>query len=280
VETITMSNSTETKSHTPVRAEQQSPGYWRVTFDNPPLNLYEPEVETALVAVVDQLEVDPDVKVVVFDSALPDFFIAHLNLGRVAEFGEGMPTWFDIVGRLGTAPFVTVGSIRGRARGIGNEFLVSLDVRFASREKAVLGQLEIGTAVIPGCGGIQRLVRLAGRSRALEIISSGQDYDADTAALYGWVNRAVPDAELDAVVDQFARRLASFDREALRAIKEIINQEAPPPSRADLVATNERFAELLARESVQESLRLLANASPEDVYAVELNIAEFLGPAS
>ena len=264
----------------PVRAEQQSPGYWRVTFDNPPLNLYEPEVETALVAVVDQLEVDPDVKVVVFDSALPDFFIAHLNLARIAEFGEGMPTWFDIVGRLGNAPFVTVGSIRGRARGIGNEFLVSLDVRFASREKAVLGQLEIGVAVIPGCGGIQRLVRLTGRSRALEIISSGQDYDADTAALYGWVNRAVPDAELDAVVDQFARRLASFDREALRAVKDIINQEAPPPSRADLVATNERFAELLARESVQESLRLLANVSPEDVYAVELNIAEFLGPAS
>jgi enoyl-CoA hydratase/carnithine racemase len=275
-----MTNSTETKSHTPVRAEQQSPGYWRVTFDNPPLNLYEPEMETALVAVVDQLEADPDVKVVVFDSALPDFFIAHLNLDRVAEFGEGMPTWFDIVGRLANAPFVTVGSLGGRARGIGNEFLVSLDVRFASREKAVLGQLEIGTAVIPGCGGIQRLVRLTGRSRALEIITSGQDYDADTAALYGWVNRAVPDAELDAVVDQFARRLASFDREALRAVKEIINQEAPPPNRVDLVATNERFAELLARESVQEGLRLLATASPEDVYAVELNIAEFLGPTS
>ena len=133
-------------AHLPVRAERVSPGYWRVTFDNAPFNLYDPEVEAALAEIVGRLEADPDVKVVVFDSALPDFFMAHLNLGRFGEFDDGMPVWFDIVSRLGQARFISVGSIRGRARGIGNEFLTALDVRFASRENAVLGQLEIGRA--------------------------------------------------------------------------------------------------------------------------------------
>ncbi|MEU1369207.1 enoyl-CoA hydratase/isomerase family protein [Streptomyces sp. NPDC005803] len=275
-----MSNSTMTGAHPPVRAEQRSPGYWRVTFDSPPLNLYDPELETALAEVVDQLEKNPEIKVVVFDSALPEFFMAHLNLGRAAEFGEGMPTWFDIVSRLENAPFITVGSLRGRARGIGNEFLLALDVRFASREKAVLSQLEIGTGIIPGCGGIERLLRLTGRSRALEIITSAEDYDADTAELYGWVNRAVPDAELDAVVDRFARRVASFDAEALRAVKEIVNQEAPLHSPAELAATHERFAGLLARESVQERLGQSAKASPEVIYDLELNMGERLGARS
>jgi enoyl-CoA hydratase/carnithine racemase len=163
----------------PVRAELRGPGYWSVTFDNPPFNLYDPEVEASLAAAVDQVEADPDAKVVVFDSALPEFFMAHLNLGRIGEFKEGMPTWFDIVGRLGRAPFITVGCVRGRARGIGNEFLMALDVRFASREKAVLGQLEIGSGIIPGCGGMQRLWRLTGKARALEIIASGEDYSAE-----------------------------------------------------------------------------------------------------
>ncbi|MEU6845459.1 enoyl-CoA hydratase/isomerase family protein [Streptomyces sp. NPDC046716] len=275
-----MSNSTTAGAHSLVRAEQQSPGYWRVTFDNPPFNLYDPEVETALAEVVDRLENDSEVKVVVFDSALPDFFMAHLNLGRAAEFGKGMPTWFDLVGRLATARFITVGSLRGRARGIGNEFLLTLDVRFASREKAVLSQLEIGTGIIPGCGGIERLLRLTGRSRALEIITSGEDYDADTAALYGWINRAVPDAELDAVVDRFARRVASFDTEALRAVKEIVNEEAPLHTPAELAATHERFAALLARESVQTRLRQSAKASPEAVRDLELNMGERLGARS
>jgi enoyl-CoA hydratase/carnithine racemase len=275
-----MSNSTMTDARTPVRAEQRSPGYWRVTFDNPPLNLYDPELEAALAEVIDQLEENPEIKVVVFDSALPDFFMAHLNLGRAAEFGTGMPTWFDIVNRLLNAHFITVGSLRGRARGIGNEFLLSLDVRFASREKAILSQLEIGTGIIPGCGGIERLSRLTGRARALEIITSAEDYDADTAELYGWINRAVPDTELDAVVDRFARRVASFDAEALRAVKEIVNQEAPLHSPAELAATHERFSGLLARESVQERLRQSAKASPEVIYDLELNMGERLGARS
>jgi enoyl-CoA hydratase/carnithine racemase len=235
-------------------------------------------VEAALAAIVGRLEADPDVKVVVFDSALPDFFMAHLNLGRFGEFDDGMPVWFDIVRRLGQARFISVGSIRGHARGIGNEFLTALDVRFASRENAVLGQLEIGSGIIPGCGGIERLWRLTGRARALEIIASGEDYDADTAERYGWINRAVPDTELDAFVERFARRIASFDTEALQAIKQVLNDEIPPPSRQSLAATHTRFARLLARPSVQERLQQAAKLSPQLALDLELNMGERIGP--
>jgi enoyl-CoA hydratase/carnithine racemase len=249
-----------------------------VTFDNAPFNLYDPEVEAALAEIVGRLEADPDVKVVVFDSALPGFFMAHLNLGRFGEFDDGMPAWFDIVSRLGQARFISVGSIRGRARGIGNEFLTALDLRFASRENAVLGQLEIGSGIIPGCGGIERLWRLTGRARALEIIASGEDYDADTAERYGWINRAVPDIELDAFVERFALRVASFDIEALQAIKQVLNEEIPPPSRQSLAATHTRFARLLARQSVQERFQQAAKLSPQAAFDLELNMGERIGP--
>ena len=265
-------------AHLPVRAERISPGYWRVTLDNPPFNLYDPEMEAALAEIVGELEADPDAKVVVFDSALPDFFMAHLDLGRFGEFDHGMPVWFDIASRLGQARFISVGSIRGRARGIGNEFLAALDVRFASRENAVLGQLEIGSGIIPGCGGIERLWRLTGRARALEIIASGEDYDADTAERYGWINRAVPDTELDAFVERFARRVGSFDIEALQAIKQVLNDEIPPPSQQSLAATHTRFVRLLARQSVQERLQRGAKLSLQAAFDLELNMGERIGP--
>jgi enoyl-CoA hydratase/carnithine racemase len=261
-----------------VRAEQRQPSYWTVTFDNPPFNLYDPEIEESLARIVEQLVGDPEVKIVVFDSALPDFFIAHLNLGRIQEFGDGMPTWFDLIRRLTSAPFITVASIRGRARGIGNEFVTALDMRFASREKALLGQLEIGTGIIPGCGGMERLWRLVGKARALEIIASGQDYDAETAERYGWINRSVPDTELNAFVDGFARRIASFDAEALTAVKTILSEENPPPTAESLQTTNARFSQLLARDSVQQLIGLLGQSPPEAILDLELNMGARLGP--
>jgi enoyl-CoA hydratase/carnithine racemase len=275
-----MSENTVDHVKEPVRAERRGPGHWRVTFDNPPFNLYDPEVETHLAAVVDQLEADRDAKVVVFDSALPDFFMAHLDLGRIGEFEGGMPTWFDIVDRLNRAPFITVGAIRGRARGIGNELLTWLDVRFASQEKALLGQLEIGSGIIPGCGGMQRLWRLVGRSRALEIIASGEDYGAELAERYGWINRAVPDNELDSLVERFAHRIASFDAAALRAVKDILNEEVPPPTAASLASAHTRFTALLARPSVQERLQRSGKASPEMILDLELNMGDRIGPRS
>ena len=273
-----MNESAMDTARQPVRAERRGPAYWRVTFDNPPLNLYDPEVEAGLVRIVAQLEADAEVKVVVFDSALADFFMAHLNVGRVREFGDGMPTWFDLIDRLGRARFITVATIRGRARGIGNEFLLALDVRFASREKAIFGQPEVGIGIIPGCGGMQRLSRLTGRARALEIIASGEDYDADTAERYGWINRAVPDAELDAFVDRFAQRIAFFDAEALVTVKAILNEENPPPTGESLKATYARFSQLLARDSVQQRFQQLGQSTPEMILDLELNLGERIGP--
>jgi len=273
-----MPTTTPDTTGAPVRAERVTAAHWRVTFDNPPINLYDPEVESALAAIVADLEADSEVKVVVFDSALPDFFLAHLDLARFDEFGRGMPTWFALVRRLRQARFITVGVVRGRARGIGNEFLTALDVRFACRERAVLGQLEIGTGLIPGCGGIERMAQLVGRARALEVVVSGEDYDADTAERYGWVNRSVPEADLDAVVERFARRVAFFDVEALRAVKEILDREAPAPSAESLAATHERFTRLFGRDSVRERVAAASGLSPEAVLDLEMTMGDRIGP--
>jgi enoyl-CoA hydratase/carnithine racemase len=273
-----MSESATDTAHQPVRAQHLGPGYWRVTFDNPPLNLYTPEVEAGLVRIVAQLESDAEVKIVVFDSALADFFIAHMDVSRMGEFGDGMPRWFDLVDRLGKARFITVATVRGRARGIGNEFLLALDLRFASRENAIFGQPEVGMGIIPGCGGMERLSVLTGRARALEIVASGEDYDADLAERYGWINRAVPDAELDAFVDRFAQRIASFDAEALIAVKTTLNNENPPPHGDSLKATYARYSQLLARDSVQQRFQGVAQATPEMILDLELNMGERIGP--
>ena len=157
---------------------------------------------------------------------------------------------------------------------------MALDVRFASREKAVLSQLEIGLGIIPGCGGMQRLWRLTGKARALEIIASGDDYSAETAERYGWINRAVPDDELDAFVERFALRIASFDTLALRAVKEILNEEVGPPSAQSMASSYERFIGLLARPSIQERLQQSGKASPEAIFDLERNMGERLGPRS
>jgi enoyl-CoA hydratase/carnithine racemase len=140
-----------------------------------------------------------------------------------------------------------------------------------------LGQLEIGTGIIPGCGGMERLWRLVGKARALEIIASGQDYDADTAERYGWINRSISDAELDPFVDGFARRIASFDAEALTAVKQILNEENPPPTAETLKATNARFTQLLARDSVQQLIQLLGQSPSEAILDLELNMGTRLG---
>ena len=186
------------------------------TFDNPPLNLIDPETIIALRELMDTLEADPAVKVVVFDSADEEYFIAHFDVARGGELPgpgpTGLPAWPDLATRLTRAPFVTIAEIRGRARGVGSEFALACDLRFASRGKAVFGQPEVGTGLVPGGGSIEVLSALAGRSRTLEIILGSEDFDADTAERYGWINRALPDAELPEFVDRLARRIASFEQ--------------------------------------------------------------------
>ena len=146
--------------------------------------------------------------------------------------------------RLSKAPFITIASIRGRTRGGGNELALALDLRYASREKALFGQPEVGSGLLPGGGGTERLPRFVGRDRALEVILSSSDYGADLAERWGWVTRAVPDAELDAFVDTMAARLASFDKTSLASAKSMINRGSLPPD-ADLIRAYGEFTHSL-----------------------------------
>ncbi|MFE9259189.1 enoyl-CoA hydratase/isomerase family protein [Streptomyces sp. NPDC006879] len=248
----------------PVRVHHHSAAHWQVTFDNPPLNLIDPEVMAGLRDVLTRLENDRGVKVVVFDSADDEFFLAHYDAVRAAEMPTdagptGLPPWPDIVVRLARAPFVSIACLRGRARGAGSEFALACDLRFASMEKAVLGQPEVGSGVVPGGGAMEILPALVGRSRALEIVLGSEDFDATTAERYGWVNRALPDAELDTFVDGFASRIARFDQNALSTAKDIINRRSAFPLE-DIVESGQalrtaaaspngraRLTELLAR---------------------------------
>ena len=200
------------------------PGRWTITFSNPPINMFVPTTIVELGALMTDLEADPSVKVVVFQSANPDFFIAHLDVSKAAERPEVLGLWRDFVLRLSSTPVVSIAKIRGRTRGIGNEFVLACDMRFASRQSALFGNPEIGVGLVPGDGALEWLPRLVGRSRALEIVLSGDDFDADIAERYGWVNRTLDDADLDSFVDTLVRRLASFDREALAA--EVANRDS------------------------------------------------------
>ena len=261
---------------------QHSPSYWRVTISNPPLNLFDQEMCDELRTLIDNLENNEEVKVVVFDSADPEYFISHLDVIRASEMDlspgpTGLSIWPDFAVRIEKASFITVGLLRGRARGVGSEFLQALDMRFASKEKAVLCQIELGTGLIPGGGGLERLPLLIGRARALEVILSSFDYDADTAEKYGWVNRSIPDVELDEFVDRFANRISGFNRNAISAAKRIINERTAVAKVADLAATQNTFFELLASPSVQERLNYLLQNGLQKRGELENKLGHFLG---
>jgi enoyl-CoA hydratase/carnithine racemase len=191
-----------------------------VTFDNGPVNLLDPDTLDQLGALVERIEANPHLTVVVFRSDTPGYFMAHWDFkadnARVAGMRPG-PTglhpYLDNFVRLSKLPAATISEIRGRTRGAGSEFVLATDIRFAS-EKAVLGQFEVGVGTVPGGGPMARLGRLVGRGRALEILLGGDDIPADLAARYGYVNRLIPDAEIDDFTDAFARRIAAFDKAA------------------------------------------------------------------
>jgi enoyl-CoA hydratase/carnithine racemase len=267
----------------PLVVSKQSDAYWRATFDNPPLNLIDPETVLALRELMDALEADPTVKVVVFDSADEDFFIAHFDIARGGDLPTepgptGLPVWSDLAARLTRAPFVTIAEIRGRARGLGSEFALACDLRFASREKAVFGQPEVGLGLVPGGGSVEVLSALAGRSRALEIILSGDDFDADTAERYGWINRALPDAELSPFVDRLARRIARFERPALVRAKAQINKRAGTPSDEDLLEARTVFSESGTWPGTQRRVREALAQGLQQRGDFELNQGARLGP--
>jgi enoyl-CoA hydratase/carnithine racemase len=246
------------RSWTHFSVDRPGPGYCRVTFDHPPINTITATTVAELMELVDLIEEDADLNVVVFDSANPDFYLAHYDVendpGRTLALGvgpTGMHAWLDLLVRLSRAPVVSIASIRGRARGAGSEFVLACDLRFASRETTLLGQFEVGTGVVPGGGPMARLSRLVGRGRALEILLVADDLDGPRAELYGYVNRAIADDALDTQVDAIARRLERFDHDAIARTKSYVDQVTLPadsefpPALAD-------FFELLNRPAQQE----------------------------
>jgi enoyl-CoA hydratase/carnithine racemase len=205
--------------------------------------------------LLDQIEQDGRVAVVLFDSANPDYFLAHyaadadmspLEALRPAE-AQPFLHWATLLIRLSKSPAVTISAIRGGARGAGSEFALATDIRFASREKAVLGQFEVGLAAIPGGAPSTRLPGIVGRGRAFEIVLGGEDFNGELAERYGYVNRAVPDDEFAEFVDSYAWRVSRFDRRTLADIKGSINAASLPDDIA-LMAVMRAFADAIGRE--------------------------------
>jgi enoyl-CoA hydratase/carnithine racemase len=251
------------------------PGRWTITFSNPPINMFLPTTIVELGALMTDLDADPSVKVVVFQSANRDFYIAHLDVAKAAERPEVLGLWRDFVLRLSSTPVVSIAKIRGRTRGIGNEFVLACDMRFASRQNALFGNPEVGVGLIPGGGALEWLPRLVGRSRALEIVLSADDFDADIAERYGWVNRALDDDDIDSFVDTLVRRLASFDREVLAAAKAQINRFGTPTA-TELQSSNDMIFPMLTWPSAQArraKLRGIGYGLPSDF---ELNFGQYL----
>ncbi|WP_328395780.1 enoyl-CoA hydratase/isomerase family protein [Nocardia sp. NBC_00416] len=197
-----------------------------VSFDHPPVNLVDAQLITDLDRFHDEIHDDAAIRVIVFQSALPDFFLAHGDMRLVSE-PETLAAYAAGPGpglyrRFAGLPQVTIAKVAGRVRGGGAEFLLYLDLRYAALGSSWFGQPEVSLGIIPGGGGTQLLPRLIGRSRALEVVLGGGRYDAATAERYGWIDRALPAAELDAFVDDLAFRIAAQPPAAVAAAKEAI----------------------------------------------------------
>src|SRR5438067_8372680 len=242
---------------------RQSSAYWRVTFNHPPLNIFGPETIPQLNEILTALETDEHVKVVVFDSAVEGFFLTHYDFLAKLEDTTSLPPGPtglqplpDMLVRLSRAPVASIASIRGRATGVGSELALACDMRFASREKAILSQWEVGAGLVPGGGPLARLPRLIGRGRALEVLLGADDVSGELAELYGYVNRALPDAELDDFVDKLARRIASFDKQAIAETKRLVNLASLPPD-AEIAPEWGAFLDSLGRDAARERIRKL-----------------------
>jgi enoyl-CoA hydratase/carnithine racemase len=245
------------RSWTHFRVDRPSTGYCRATFNHPPINTITATTVAELAELVGLIEQDTDLNVVVFDSANPDFYLAHYDVendpAKTAALGvgpTGLAAWIDVLVRLARAPVVSIASIRGRARGAGSEFVLACDLRFASRENTLLGQFEVGIGVTPGGGPMARLARLVGRGRALEILLVADDLDGPRAEQYGYVNRLIDDGQLDDEVEAIAARLARFDHDAIARTKSYVDQ-VTLPANSELGPPLDDFRELFGRAAQQ-----------------------------
>jgi len=262
--------------------DEVSPPYWRVTFRNGPVNLLDADSIEQLADLVTRIEEAPALTVVVFDSANPDYFMAHWDLradrARVSAMPRG-PTglhpYVDNLIRLSKAPAVTICSIRGRVRGAGSEFVLATDMRFAG-DKAILGQFEVGLGSVPGGGAMARLARLVGRGRAAEILLGADDISAELAERYGYVNRVLPDAGLDGFVDAFAQRIAGFDKTAVADTKALLDLASLPPD-DEFAPGLAAFFRTSGRPENAARVRYLFEHGLQTPTGVELNLGRAIG---
>ena len=264
--------------------DNSTPSLWRVTFDHPPINLIDSVMIGELGQLFAAVERNEGPAVLLFDSADPDYFLAHYDItpanGSLVDSLPAGPTgfhpWIDIVIRLSKLPAVTIAAIRGRARGAGSEFVLASDIRFASRERAVLGQMEVGFGAIPGGGPASMLPRLVGRGRALEILLGGEDFSGELAERYGYVNRTIPDDEFEDFVDRFARRVATFDRHGLADIKHFVNNVSLPADE-EFPPQMDAFWQAVARPALRARASKLFELGMQQRSEVELRLGEYVG---
>jgi enoyl-CoA hydratase/carnithine racemase len=279
-----MKSATDTATSTKqIHLTRRSPNYWRVTIDHPPLNIFGPDTIPQLDEVITAIETDEDVKVVVFDSAVEGFFLTHYdfvapveNTTRLPPGPTGLQPLPDMLVRLSRAPVVSIASIRGRATGVGSELALACDMRFASREKAILSHFEVGAGVVPGGGPMARLPRLMGRGRALEVLLGADDIPGDLAERYGYVNRSFRDADLDAFVDSLATRIASFDKRVISETKRFVDVASLPPDFEIAPEWDVCFASIM-RPAAQERIKKLMERGFHKPGDVEDRLGYYVG---
>jgi enoyl-CoA hydratase/carnithine racemase len=266
-----------------IRLSRSSPVRQRVIFDNPPLNLMGPEFVLEFRTVMTALETDEQLKVVVFESAIEGFFLNHSDflakledLTSIPQGPTGLEAWPDILVRLTRAPFVSIASIRGRATGNGSELALACDMSFASREKAILSQWEVGVGMVAGGGPMPRLPRQIGQARALEVLLGSDDIGGELAEAYGYVNRSLPDAELDGFVEALASRIASFDKWAIANTKRLVNA-ASLPADVEMAAGWDACIGSLARPHTQARMKALFEQGFHKPGDVEDRLGSYLG---
>ena len=247
----------ESPNNAQISVNRVSPSYWRVVMNNPPLNLMGPQFVLQFREIMSAIEADEQLRVVVFESALEGVFLNHSDFnGRledltgISQGPTGLEAWPDILVRLPRASVVSIAKIRGRATGNGSELSLACDMTFASREKALFSQWEVGIGMVAGGGPMARLPRLIGRSRALEVLLGSEDISADLAQEYGYVNRSLPDDELDGFVDALASRISKFDKWAISNTKRLVNAASLAPE-VEMAAGWEACIASVGRPSTQ-----------------------------
>jgi enoyl-CoA hydratase/carnithine racemase len=272
-----------TKSTAQIRLDRVSAAFWRVVFDNPPLNLMGPQFVLEFRDIIATLENDKQVKVVIFESAVEGYFLNHSDfLAKIEDLTSipagptGLEAWPDILVRISHLPVVSIALIRGRATGNGSELALACDMSFASLEKAILSQWEVGVGLVAGGGPMARLPRLIGRARALEVLLGADDIRGKWAGEIGYVNRALPDAELDGYVEALAQRIATFDRWSIATTKRLVNA-ASLPADVEIAAGWDACLKSLGRPAAQEKIKELMQEGFHRPGDVENRLGYYIG---